>query len=100
MITKGFMKALPENLKIQRKIGQILDKHMASQKTYVEIRSNELYELVIRSEDLFLIFPNQKIFNQFLRESHQNNSLGTFIGYRVDDSDFRNYRWHFRRKNR
>lgn len=93
------MKALPKNLKLLREIGQILDQHLASQKTYVEFRSTDLYELVIRSEMIYREFPDKKTSNRFLRESHHNNTLGIFIAYRVDTSIHEMYQWHFRRKN-
>lgn len=92
------MKALPRDLKLLKEVGRILDSHLASQNTRIELRSTELYELIAQSEMLYKAFSDQKTFNRFLRESHHNNTLEIFIAYRVDTSIYEKYQWYFRRK--
>ncbi len=64
----------------------------------LEIRSNALYENISRDEELSVLFPDPKTFNQFLRREYSKGTLKQIIpNCRVDTSDYRFYQWYFHR---
>ncbi len=92
------MESLPKEIKVLRRIKGSLDKLMSDRATPVEIRSNDLYEFIIKDEQLKKLFPYQKIFNQFLRKEHDSGVLKQIIpNCRVDTSNHSFYQWYFNR---
>lgn len=90
------MGSLPLEFKILRRIKEKLDKLMSDRGTPVEIRSNFLYDYIIRDDELKRVFTNQRVFNQFLRAQHDDGNLKQIIpNYRVDTSNHSHYQWHF-----
>jgi hypothetical protein len=90
--------SLPPEIKTLRHIKQKLDKLMSDRSTSVEIRSNSLYEFIIRDEQLRKLFPDQIVFNQFLRQQHNSSVLKQIVpNYRVDTSNYLHYQWYFYR---
>lgn len=93
------MDSLPPEIKAMKRIKEMLDKLMSDSATPVEIRSNALYECIIRDSQLRKTFQTQRTFNQFLRQQHNNSILKQFIpNYRVDTSDHLHYQWYFYRE--
>ncbi|MCL4641315.1 MAG: hypothetical protein M5Z89_20120 [Olivibacter sp.] len=94
------MTNLPYEIKALKKIKERLDLLMSERGTPVEIRSNALYDSVVRDGELRTLFPNQKTFNQFLRQQHDRGILKQIIpNYRVDTSDYRFYQWYFHKES-
>jgi hypothetical protein len=93
------VKPLPKKYKTLQEIGRLLNQYLRSSNTSVEIRSNELYDLISKDQNLKLEFPTNRYFNQFLRKQHQDGSLRLFIAYRVDDTNPDFYQWFFRTKH-
>lgn len=92
------MGILPPEFKILTRIKERLDKLMSDRGTPVEIRSNFLYDYIIRDEELKSLFTNQMMFNQFLRNQHDCGNLKQKIpNYRVDTSNRIHYQWYFHR---
>ncbi|MET4142038.1 hypothetical protein ABIB30_004431 [Pedobacter sp. UYP1] len=90
------MESLPLEFKILRRIKMKLDKLMSDRGTPVEIRSNFLYDYIIKDEDLKKVFTSQMMFNQFLRAQHNGGNLKQIIpNYKVDTSNHIHYQWHF-----
>ncbi|HWV72343.1 MAG TPA: hypothetical protein VN040_11530 [Pseudosphingobacterium sp.] len=93
------MKNLPSEIKALKRIKERLDHLMSEHGTPIEIRSNTLYDSVVREGELKTLFPDQKAFNEFLRQQHNNGILKQIIpNYRVDTSDYRFYQWYFHRE--
>lgn len=81
------IQGLPKEIKILKLIKIRLDILMANGETVVEIRSNELYGSVKKDPVLNTYFKDGKIFNQFLREYHNNGIMKQIIpNYNVDTS--------------
>jgi hypothetical protein len=92
------MLPLPDDIKHLRVIKRQLDTLMSDRYTSVEVRSNELYEYVIKDNTMNQVFPSQREFNQFLRKMHQDGSLKSIMpNYRVDTYNKNFYQWYFRR---
>jgi len=92
------MDSLPPEIIALKRIKDMLDKLMSDRATPVEIRSNALYECIIRDGQLRKRFPIQRMFNQFLRQQHSKSVLKQFLpNYRVDTSDHLHYQWFFYR---
>lgn len=90
------MENLHEEIKILKRIKERLDKLMCDRATPVEIRSNSVYECIVKDEHLRRLFRNQTMFNQFLRRQHNNDILKQIIpNYRVDTSTYIHYQWYF-----
>lgn len=90
------MKSLPEEIKILKLIKARLDILMANGETAVEIRSNELYDSVKKDPVLNTYFKDGKIFNQFLRQYHNNGIMKQIIpNYNVDTFNKNFYKWYF-----
>lgn len=94
------MKNLPEEYKLLKEIQSKLNKYLDSRNTQLEIRSNELYDVIKKNITLKGKFPTNRIFNQFLRKHHQKGVMKTFINYRVDDSNNNFYQWYFGTKHK
>lgn len=92
------MKSLPEEYKLLKEIQFYLNKYLNSNDSRVEIRSTELYEIIVKNPSLKSKFPTNRLFNQYLRKHHQNGILKTFLNYRVDDTNKNFYQWYFRAK--
>jgi len=93
------MKSLPQEIKILKLIKEKLDKLMSDSETALEIRSNELYDFVKKHPTLNSYFNDGKMFNQFLREYHNNGIMKQIIpNYRVDTYNKNFYRWFFSRE--
>lgn len=90
------MKTLPKEYKLLKEIGNSLNEFLKSPDTAVEIRSTELYEIASKNSYLKTEFPDNKTFNQFLRQQHQNGIMSSFLSYRVDTTNKNLYQWHFR----
>ncbi len=92
------MKTLPKVYKLLKEIGNSLNGFLKSPDTPIEIRSTELYEIVSKNPYLKTEFPDNKVFNQFLRKQHQNGIMSSFVSYRVDTTNKYFYQWYFRAK--
>ncbi|MCD1117551.1 hypothetical protein [Chryseobacterium turcicum] len=93
------MKSLPQEIKILKLIKERLDILMSNRETAVEIRSNELYEFVKKDPILNSYFKDGKMFNQFLRQYHNNGIMKQIIpNYSVDTYNKNFYRWFFSRE--
>ena len=93
------MENLPVEIKALRRIKEKLDKLMCDRATPVEIRSDSVYECVVKDGQLRKSFPDQKSFNQFLRVQHQLGILKQIIpNYRVDTSNHKFFQWYFFRE--
>ncbi|MCY1661034.1 hypothetical protein [Chryseobacterium sp. SL1] len=90
------MQSLPNEIKILKLIKRRLDILMANGETAVEIRSNELYDSVKKDPVLNSYFKDGKMFNQFLREYHNNGIMKQIIpNYNVDTFNKNFYKWYF-----
>lgn len=92
------MKTLPKEYKLLKEIGNSINEYLKSPDTPVEIRSNELYDLISKNHSLKSEFQTGRHFNQFLREQHKNGIMHSFLSYRVDTSNNNFYQWYFRKK--
>ena len=91
------MKVLPKKYRLAKRLGQVLDHYMDSSDTAAEIRSTELFEVVSRDEESRDEFASGTHFSRFLRDLHEEGTLGKYVSYNVDDTNNRFYQWYFRR---
>jgi hypothetical protein len=73
------MKSLPEEYKLIKKIQFLLNNYLSSTDTKVEIRSNELYDVIKKNSTLRAKFPTNKELNQFLRKYHKKGVMKFFF---------------------
>lgn len=90
---------MPQYIKIIRKIADCINKHFTNPETKVNLNSSELYEIIIKVNELKIYFENQKSFNQFLRKYHDDGAFKQYINFSVDKTIHEKYRWVFNAKN-
>jgi hypothetical protein len=91
------MKHLPAEIKALRRIKKGLDKLLCNNGMQIEIRSNNVYEDIIRKDvQLKEQFPEPQNFNRFLRLQYNTGILKQIIpNCRVDTSINYSYKWYF-----
>ena len=90
------MKSLPPEYALLMRINKLIEKYFSQRPTDKVARSNDIYEYIIRQEDMKKEFSKPYDFNHFLRMMHKQGKLQQIIkNVNVDISSNNFYLWYF-----